>query len=286
MTRLLLLALAPAAILLHYVWKKDKSKEPTKLLVKLILLGALACIPAGFIELFLDNLIKEFFKTGTYPYYFVSAFIGVALIEEGFKFVSMYQYTHKNKEFDGLFDGMIYAIFVSLGFAAFENVFYVMDSGVSTALARAVMAVPGHMFFAVFMGYNYSMWHTYKLCDESEKYFANLNMIKIRPPKYKYKHYLFLSLLLPTLVHGFYDFCLFTENETLALVLLATMVVLYISCFARIKKLSKADMQDYQLIPLILVRKYPELIGVITPRVSNPLSVPQNYYTQKYVTKQ
>ena len=278
-TYLLLLAIAPAAYLLYYVWKRDKSKEPFGMLVILVILGALSCVPAALTETFLDStLITPLFGNDKMMYSFVDAFFGVALVEEGFKFLFMYFYTRKHKEFNGLFDGMVYCVFVSLGFAALENILYVFEGGAASALTRAVTAVPGHMFFGVFMGYNYSMWHTYKLCDESEKYFANLNMIQIREPKYKYKGYLAKAIILPVLVHGFYDFCLFTGNTYFILAYYVFMVVLYIVCFGRIKKLSRSDMEDYRLIPLMLCKKYPELIGVILPRQANPMTMPGAYY--------
>lgn len=189
-TYLLALALAPALLLLKYVWNKDKSKEPFKMLVILFLLGVVSCIPAALIEQLLNSVIDAVLTKGTYFYYFILTFFGVALVEEGLKFLFMYLYTHKHREFNGLFDGMVYAIFVSLGFAAFENVFYVMEGGAGVAITRAIMSVPGHMFFAVFMGYYYSMWHTYKLCHDTEQYFAGIGYIIPRPPQYTYKRYL------------------------------------------------------------------------------------------------
>ena len=277
-TYLFLIAIAPGVALLYYVWTKDKSKEPFKMLAVLFILGVVSCIPAALFESVLSVPIAAVFGEGTYIYYFIYAFFGVALVEEGCKFVLMYLYTRKHKEFNGLFDGMIYAVFVSLGFATFENVLYVVQEGFATGIMRAVTAVPGHMFFAVFMGYNYSMWHTYKLCDASEAYFANLGMIRPRLPKYQYKGYLVKAFVFPVLIHGLYDFLLFTENSILMLVCFGLVIALYIFCFGRIKKLSKADMEDYQLIPLMLCQKYPELIGVIIPRQANPMATPASYY--------
>ncbi len=281
MTYLLFLALAPAAFLMFYVWKKDKSKEPFGMLLVLVILGALSCIPASILEKIFDTVISNVFTPNTYTYYFASAFFGVALVEEGCKFVFMYLYTHKHKEFNGLFDGMVYAVFVSLGFAALENVLYVFDGGVSVAISRGLMAVPGHMFFAVFMGYYYSLWHVNKLCDASEKYFANLGFIQIKAPSYKYGNHLVRAFVIPVIFHGIYDFCLFTGNPYLVLFDLALVVVLYIVCFKRIKKLSNSDIEDSRLIPSILCEKYPELTRVINPTVVNPMTLPQSYYQQK-----
>ncbi len=279
MTYLLFLALAPAIFLMYYVWNKDKSKEPFGMLLFLVILGVLSCIPAAIIEGVLDDIISAFFSGNTYIYNFIKAFFGVALIEEGCKFVFMYLYTHKHKEFNGLFDGMVYAVFVSLGFAALENVFYVVDGGAGVAVARGLMAVPGHMFFGVFMGYYYSLWHVNKLCDESEKYFAKLGFIQIKAPSYKYSKNLVKAVVVPVLFHGLYDFCLFTENIYFIFLNLALVIALYIVCFARIKKMSSSDIEDYKLIPQLLCQKYPELTHIVNPTVVNPMSVPQDYYT-------
>lgn len=278
MIYLLLIAVAPSVILLRYVYKLDKEKEPFGMLLTLFFLGVISCFPASIVEQLLEGVNKNLFTQNTYLYMFVENFFGVALVEEGFKFLFMYLYTRKHKEFNGLYDGMIYAIFVSLGFATLENIEYVFQYGFATGVTRAVLSVPGHMFFGVFMGYYYSLWHTFKLCDASETYFAQLGMINPRSPKYKYKGYLVRSIVVPVSIHGFYDFALSSENTMLILIFLAMMVLLYIICFKRIKKQSKSDMADYKLIPMILCKKYPELIGVITPRQANPMNVPQNYY--------
>ena len=285
-TYLLLLAVAPAIALMVYIWNKDKSKEPLKMLLILVALGAASCLPAALIELAVGKVIEPLASVSTMFYHLVEAFFGVALIEEGCKFIVMYLYTRNHKDFNGLFDGMIYAVFTSLGFAALENVMYVFEGGVENAIGRALTAVPGHMFFGVFMGYNYSLWHTYKLCDESEAYFAQRGMIIPRAPKYSYTGYFVKAIVLPVLIHGFYDFCLFTENSVFTIVYLIFLVGLYIFCFGRIKKLSKADMDDYQLIPLMLCQKYPELIGIIAPRQANPMAMPNSYYDNRYNTAQ
>ena len=280
-TYLLFIALAPAVILMIYVWNKDKSKEPFKMLLILAFLGAVSCFPAGFLESPANSAIMSVFGKDNYLSYFLQAFFGVALMEEGCKFIVMFLYTRNHKEFNGLFDGMIYAVLVSLGFAAFENVFYVMDFGSKVALSRAFTAIPGHMFNAVFMGYNYSLWHTYRLCDKSEKYFANLGMIRPRLPKYKYKNYLAKAIIIPVLVHGFYDFCLFTSNTYFYLIFYVFVGALYIICFGKIKKLSKRDMEDYQLIPRMLCLKYPELMGIIIPHEANPIRTPNTHYQNR-----
>ena len=116
----------------------------------------------------------------SYLYVAVDMFIGVALVEEGFKWLTLVFFTKKSKEFNCLFDGMIYAIFVSLGFAALENILYVLNNGWVNAATRAILSVPGHMFFAVMMGYYYSRWNIFAKAREGEEWLAANGYIRIR----------------------------------------------------------------------------------------------------------
>ncbi len=88
-------------------------------------------------------------------YTILLAFLVVAVVEEGTKFVFLKLRTWRDPNFNFRFDGIVYAVFVSLGFAAFENINYVLGYGLTVALPRAVLAIPAHMGFAVFMGLFY-----------------------------------------------------------------------------------------------------------------------------------
>ena len=177
-------AVFPAIALCVYVFKKDRAeKEPIGLLFGLFALGALICFPAAMAEEAVLDAIVEVFKSfgrvedgivklssTAYTFYNIAEnFVGIALVEEGLKFLVLYLVTKNNKNFNSLFDGLIYSVFVSLGFAALENVLYVTDSGFHLAIIRGVLSVPGHMFFAVIMGYYYSMWNLYGKANSLEK---------------------------------------------------------------------------------------------------------------------
>ena len=166
---LIIAALLPAIILSIYIYKKDRvEKEPLTLLLKLFLFGALVCFPAAYIEEFvigiIDGIFGEIYEGDSifYIYNFIYYFIGIALVEEGVKLLVLKYIVQDNNNFDCFFDGVIYAVFVSLGFAALENIFYVLQYGFSNAILRGILSVPGHMFFGVMMGYYYSRWMVYK----------------------------------------------------------------------------------------------------------------------------
>ncbi len=269
-------ALLPAAALCIYVFKKDRTeKEPLGLLLLLLGLGAVICYPAaqtesgllqGIAEAFSDSVstvngITYYADNTTYIMYnIVENFIGIALVEEGFKFVVLFAVTRRNKNFNSLFDGLIYSVFVSLGFAALENVLYVTQYGWGNAVMRALLAVPGHMFFAVLMGYYYSMWNLFNKANALERAYKSNGFIMANAEEFTYKKYLTLSLVMPILAHGFYDFCC-SVNYTLATVgLYAFVIFLYMYCFGKIKKMSRLDGDNNSLAFGLVVKKYPHLV--------------------------
>ncbi len=267
-------ALFPAAALCIYVFKKDRvEKEPIGLLLGLLLLGGLICFPAAEIETVLIDLLDSIFSPLAVEYegelYLFGAtfkiynackyFIGVALVEEGLKFGVLFFLTRNNKNFNSLFDGLVYAVFVSLGFAALENVFYVLENGWINALMRAVMSVPGHMFFAVLMGYYYSLWHMYEKAKEQERSLKRTGMISQSAIEFSGKAYLVLSVLVPVFAHGLYDYCCTLGTVSATVALYAFLLFLYIYCFRKIKNMSKGDMDDTTYSNAMVLRKYPHL---------------------------
>ena len=179
-------ALLPAAILWLYIWKKDSQPEPTSMLGKAVLLGVGICIPVVIVEIGIEFLL---FSAGIAPTDLVGttirAFVVAAIPEETFKLLALWLILRKNLHFDEHFDGIVYAVCVGLGFAAIENVFYILgeEEWMSVAISRALLAVPAHYAFAILMGYYYSVYH---FVDHSTK-----NAICI--------------LLVPVMAHGIYD---------------------------------------------------------------------------------
>ena len=179
-------ALLPAILLWLYIWKKDKQKEPTSWLVKALLWGVAIIIPVAIMESGIEAMLfgeggkpTSLFDTTT------MAFVVAALPEEAFKLFALWMVLRKNPYFDEHFDGIVYAVCVGLGFASMENIMYVFseEDWFSTAIVRALLAVPGHYAFAILMGYYYSVYH---FVDHSPKVAACV-------------------LLVPVLAHGTYD---------------------------------------------------------------------------------
>ena len=185
---LLLLAVAPVFAILLYIYVQDKyEKEPRGLLIRSFLLGAIVSIMIVFIlYLFTGHFIPITDKFSIWQQ-FIQAFIVVALSEEFSKYVIVKYYAQSKKAFNEPYDGIIYAVMVSMGFACTENIMYVLDGGYQTALVRAFTAVPAHATFGILMGFFMG-----KAKFSKNRFILNL-----------------IGLVLAVVFHGAYDFFLF-----------------------------------------------------------------------------
>ncbi len=209
---LLTIAIAPVIIILAYLNYRDKyEKEPTKMLIRAVAGGAIAVIPIIFVELY----IGDFYKTGvTIHQAFFDAFVVAALTEEVFKYLVFKWLIWKNKNFNEFFDGIIYAVYISMGFAMVENILYVFQSGHGVGMLRAFTAVPGHALFGVAMGY----------------YFGLAKFVKA-----KQSYYLIMALVMPVVLHGIYDFILMSQNGLLLLLFIPFLIYLWIAGFRKMR---------------------------------------------------
>ncbi len=224
---LFILSLAPVIIIAAYIYFRDKyEKEPIRLLLFALLAGGLTVIPILFLEQFLSSFTALFYGLLAAAW---KAFVVAAFSEELFKYFALYLLIWKSPEFNEKFDGIVYATYISLGFAAVENVLYVMDGGLSTGVMRAITAVPAHAVFGITMGFYFGLAKFY------EKDRSSLKM---------------KALAYPILLHGIYDFILFTGIAWLTIVFVGFVVYLYISGLKRLKLLSDQSIYntDYKLL--------------------------------------
>ena len=225
-------AVGPVVILLAYIYLRDRyHKEPLGLLAKIFFLGFVSAYPIVIVE----NFIAEFIDLIPFPALHAIAvgFIGAAIPEEFAKLYILKHWIWDNREFDEHYDGIVYAVFVSLGFACIENLMYVfggLNSGVDTAqniaYGRAIFSIPCHALCGVMMGYFFSLAK-----------FERVNN----------KKYLSYALWVPVLFHGSYDAVLFLRdiegmNEgvlgLLYLMFLAINVCLWVCSIKRIRHLA------------------------------------------------
>jgi protease PrsW len=215
---LLLIAIAPVLIIAFYIYFRDKyEKEPIGLLLLSLLAGAVIVIPVLLTGILLNYLLVNTTLLST-PFY--KAFISAGLVEEGFKYLAVFLLIWQNKNFNEKFDGVVYAVFVSLGFALVENILYVVSGGFSTGLLRAFTAVPLHAMVGVIMGFYFGLARF----DPAHRRFL-----------------LFKALLFPVIFHGLYDFFIISGKPVFILLWIPLIVYLWIDSFKKMKKLVKAS---------------------------------------------
>ena len=188
MINVIALAVLPALILLFYTYQQDKmQREPLKMIGKGFLWGCLSVFCSFFISVPSMNL--GLFPTEIHSFWdaFRTAFFGAAIPEETAKLFCLWMFLRKNPYFDERMDGIVYAVCIGMGFAAFENIEYLFAAGtdwVTTGVGRSLTAIPGHFGFAVIMGYFFSLNH----------------FDRYRAPGAAVKMWLY-----PVLAHGIYD---------------------------------------------------------------------------------
>jgi len=219
-------AVLPAIILLVYIYNQDTvEKEPMDLLIKLLLLGVAAALCAIVLEEIGEGILNSLISTSSRLYVVFLAFLVVAVAEEGAKFFFLNRATWRNPNFNYTFDGIVYAVFVSLGFAAFENIGYVFGYGLTVAPARALLAIPGHCSFAVFMGYFYG--RAKKLEQSGDPEGARKSKLT--------------GYLVAVFLHGFYDACAMSATALSSVIFIVFIIAMYYFVFRTVKYESRHD---------------------------------------------
>ena len=222
---LIWLAVFPSLVIALLIYKADKKeKEPKRELIKAFLLGILSVVLTLIISYVL-NITSYELNSESFIEVAIYSFLGISLVEEFSKWICSFFFLKRNKNYDYLFDGIVYATFVSLGFATIENILYTFSGGIFTGIIRAITTVPAHAFFGISSGYFLSLSKQQKIIgNNSEK-----------------NRYLFLSLFIPVLLHGFYDFCLLTQNYIFFIIYLIFVVCLYSFSIYHVKKMMKME---------------------------------------------
>ena len=222
-----LLSIIPIGLIAYWFYQKDTIKEPKKLLKQLFLSGILSGIFVLIISIVgvilfpkitilsnIDNLFTLLFY----------AYIFIGLVEEMSKFFMIYKGGYNNEYFDQSYDIVLYSVYVSMGFALFENIIYLYSyPNFQTAITRSLTAVPAHVCFQVIMGY---FLYLSKQKDNKK------NIIK--------------SIAYPILIHGTYDFFIFYGTYDFLLIDLIFLILICIDANTRIKKLIEIDKHNLE----------------------------------------
>lgn len=220
---LLFFSLLPIILILVVIYNIDKNKEPLILLLVCFILGIFLCFAVEEISKVIGNYLpfmNKLTKDLNLFEIFLYSFIGIALIEELCKWIILFSIGYNNKAFDEIYDVIVYSVFVSLGFAFFENIIYVFNLGeVKVAILRALLAIPAHACYAIFMGY----------------YLSKAKQKQIERKKIQEIKYILLSLFIPITIHGIYDFCLMSKVAILIEVFIIFIILLDIVSIKKIK---------------------------------------------------
>ena len=198
-----LIAILPPLYVVYFIYKNDLyEKEPHSLLLISFVIGGVVTFPLGFLELGLETM--DVFANNT----FLFAMAGVALVEELGKLLILRYYCFTKKDFNEPYDGIIYAVMISMGFALVENLLYVLgnDESMTIGFMRMFTAIPLHAACGVIMGYYMGI--------------AKMDSKAGLQP-------FLLAIGLPVLVHGFYDYFLMANTEGVGI--LYSLVVLAIA---------------------------------------------------------
>ncbi|MGL5692990.1 MAG: PrsW family intramembrane metalloprotease [Peptostreptococcaceae bacterium] len=193
--KIMIFAIAPVIACLFWIYLKDKyDKEPIRVLAKYFILGIITSI----FGIILESCLVKINMSNSLDLALYTSFVVAGLTEESLKAIVLIPNLAREKYFNEKLDGIIYSVFLSLGFATIENLIYILYESdalvLQVSLSRAVIAIPAHIMFAITMGYYVSKY-------------------KFEEQKFKKREYLTMSILVPILLHGFFDFILMVRYK-------------------------------------------------------------------------
>lgn len=221
-----LISLIPVFLILLIIYKLDiLEKEPKKTLIFLLIGGCSSYLVVKFITSLFEQFLP-FITSYNYDEFSVMliAFAAIAFIEEFSKYLILNIFTWKNKKFNEIYDGILYGVFISLGFAIVENYFYLIDADISTLITRCIFSVPAHACFGIIMGYYYGYAKYYKSTD-------------FNSGRYLYNKY--CGFFIAMVLHGIYDYILSSTFEYKVYIFLVFMLFMIIFIIFKIWELVK-----------------------------------------------
>jgi len=225
------ITIIPSLIILLFFFTSDKFKEPKSTITTIFILGILICFPAGI----LNGFMSDNFGNASNQNDLTHSFLGPAWTEEILKFLVLYFIVLRRSEFNEPMDGLVYGVVVSLGFATYENYTYVyewastvakeenfdfLEFSYLVAKGRSYSAIPMHGLNGAVMGYYFGLY----------AFSGN-------------KNYLALSLILPYLFHGFYNFLGWPNMMIVIIILVIFSLVLH----SKLRKLQLSKRKEQEV---------------------------------------
>lgn len=218
MFTILSVGIAPSVALMSFFYLKDRITEPIPLIIRTFIFGALLVFPIMFIQ-------YAFSAEGIGTPFIQAVFIS-AWIEEFFKwFIFLYVIYH-HTEFDAHYDGIVYVVSISLGFATVENILYLFVHGIELAFTRALFPVSSHALFWVVMGYHFG---------------------KAKMNKFQYKRNLCLPLVIPFILHGMYNYVLQVVFAEWLVATISFMLLLWAYGLHRVKSAHQQELKRFEV---------------------------------------
>ena len=223
-------AVIPAVFLMVKVYRSDKlERESPNMIWSLVKAGILSSLLALLEERILSVILGLVVPYDS-PLYNIILYFGiVAFAEESSKYLLMKRTTWRSWEFNCQYDGVVYAVFVSLGFALWENISYVMMYGFGTAIVRAVTAIPGHACFGVFMGIFYGI----------------AKRLDYRGANVRSKLCRIFAVVVPAFLHGTYDYIATMESGDGGWYFVAFVAAMFGVSFFLVGRTAKEDKVIY-----------------------------------------
>lgn len=222
----------PALVAMWVVDRLDRKRpEPPRLRRLCAFVGMLSVIPSLLLELGLSATLGMALDPPdlTYQGATFKSFIVAAGVEEACKIGVVYWIVWRHPAFDERMDGIVYASRAGLGFAAVENVMYLMfvasslEDQLTMWILRAVLSVPGHAMWTGMMG-----------AMAARRRFDGRGLGLVG------------GYLLAVAFHGAYDLSLFAQqplglegHATIARAMLAIPIVLTVAAFLVVRSMAR-----------------------------------------------
>ena len=274
-----LAAVLPAWVLAGYVFYRDRvEKEPWWLLALLFALGAVVYVPGyfacrgiagGLDALFASHITYDLQGNPTYAAPWAEflhpalVVLGTVLVQEILKWLAMFLPTFRSRQFNCLFDGVVYGVFTALGFGTAENLLYAWQGGWDALLLRSLTTLPGHLYCGVVMGCCYTLWLLYRTAKQAEKHYENLGLVQVRKPIHSGVWFITM-LLLPVALHGSYALVGTFRSGVLDAVYYVCNGALFVLCMLAVRRLSAQDAYRGRYADALLDQKYPQIRDLCT----------------------
>ena len=254
--------------------KKFEYKKPVPCLrlvvLLLFLVGAAVSIPLHLLEdqiaSKLDTAFSAYYsfspasglriyksETARLAHYLLYSFAGVACVEELVKWFIVFFITNKSKDFNCLFDGIVYHVFYAFGFALAETLRYTYHDGFGMMAMRAFTVVPSHLLFAIVSGFFYTLWNCYRKAAQRELSLIDSRAYSTR--RIKIAPLLFaLGIIIPVLLHTLCTLTNLYTSRDLQFAYFCIVVLLYALCFFIVHQMSKCDSENSKLADVIIQR--------------------------------